>query len=412
MVIINICAKIFSSGLIQDKKVITDILQKRSHLEINELEFKDSVIKADITVFLEHINRKFLSKKNIWIPNHEFISDNDEELISLMDVILCKTRYCFEILSKYCKEHNLRCKVIHTGFITPNPFPVQMDFDKDNKLFIHLAGTSHMKNTDLLINHWITSSLSDADIKLLVAIKPTYINKFNVNNFKVQWIKDTFKSKDVELKCWRYKNLYVYDDYIDETSYHKILLNAICAICPSKTEGFGHYINISRYAKNYIITLDKPPMNEFIKTSYGTLIKVEKSDFAKNKFVYLSKSFDLPVYTFNKKNLVDAVEKVLNMTTSEIQECVNMSLSKLEEANNNCVAILSSVILFDKHGGNKKHEVNEGFESIYDCNYIYDILNAFFYIEFIHIILVLCIVVVLILIYFLVFDARIQMSIS
>ena len=48
-------------------------------------------------------------------------------------------------------------------------------------------------------------------------------------------------------------------------------------ICTSQMEGFGHYINEARASSALIITLDAPPMNELVDSSFGILIPATQS---------------------------------------------------------------------------------------------------------------------------------------
>jgi glycosyltransferase involved in cell wall biosynthesis len=51
-------------------------------------------------------------------------------------------------------------------------------------------------------------------------------------------------------------------------------LQSTCGIhvCPSETEGFGHYINEARGVGAIVVTTDCSPMNELIRPEYGILV--------------------------------------------------------------------------------------------------------------------------------------------
>ena len=43
-------------------------------------------------------------------------------------------------------------------------------------------------------------------------------------------------------------------------------------VCPSSREGFGHYINEARSVSAVIITVDAPPMNEFVTNATSGIL--------------------------------------------------------------------------------------------------------------------------------------------
>ena len=377
MTILNIYGKSFISGLKTDMQIIKHIAQSANIKNVNCIEFKQPNKPCDVAVFLEHIQENLLSKKNIWIPNHEFISEYDEKCINRMDIILCKTHFCKKLIDRYCLKKNIKPTVIYSGFITINPLINEDDFwheldtvtdnkadsevdtvtdDKadsevdtvigseaanddhdeltDKTLFIHFAGTSHYKNTKLLLKHWSNSSLADnTSIQLIAALKTTSVNKFDPHNLDIKWEEKKMLINGQFVHGLAHKNIFFYNELFDKDTYQYLLKKAKFAICPSNSEGFGHYINISRFAGNYVITLDAPPMNELINESYGSLIKINKSDTTKNSYVFISKNFDEPVYTFKKENLEKTVIDVLDMTDKEIKDKSRVSLQILNKTN-------------------------------------------------------------------------------
>ena len=57
----------------------------------------------------------------------------------------------------------------------------------------------------------------------------------------------------------------------------KILMNrAGIHVCPSETEGFGHYINEALSTRSVVITTDAPPMNELVHEESGILASCNK----------------------------------------------------------------------------------------------------------------------------------------
>ena len=65
--------------------------------------------------------------------------------------------------------------------------------------------------------------------------------------------------------------------------YVKLLTTANVAICISRKEGYGHYINESRFFNTWVITMDNPPMNELIIDNKNGLLLKNKQDYYPQK---------------------------------------------------------------------------------------------------------------------------------
>lgn len=84
-----------------------------------------------------------LAKINIIIPNQEWLTITDLELLKQCELVVCKTRYCHKLLENYNKNR------IFTGFISEDLF---FPSPKSNKI-LHFKGKSRQKNTRCLINN-------------------------------------------------------------------------------------------------------------------------------------------------------------------------------------------------------------------------------------------------------------------
>jgi glycosyltransferase involved in cell wall biosynthesis len=79
-------------------------------------------------------------------------------------------------------------------------------------------------------------------------------------------------------------------------------------LCPSKTEGFGHYIMEAMSAEAVVITTDAPPMNEFIKDP-RCLVKYKSS----GQWKYAT------TYVINEKELAYKVKALQQLSHEELQ---------------------------------------------------------------------------------------------
>jgi len=252
----------------------------------------------DVNLFLESLpfkcNIMFPSKTNIFMPNNELFIDTNEdnkkkskynryEELKSIDFILCKTQLCYKffnfIKTENKKSRNYKYQNIYTKFTSSidDKLKVIVDsnsnaFKQDPNLFIHLAGKSHMKNTPELILCWIQNKGFldiDPDIKLVITCYGHCYTSLYIS--LKHWHKyDLKKNPDLSINnktnIATYKNMTIYFKPIEPLSlYNDIISSASVSICISNKEGYGHYINESRYLKKFIITIDYPPMNELVK---------------------------------------------------------------------------------------------------------------------------------------------------
>ena len=240
-----------------DVSILKKELEKLGH-HVNLFDYlKDTHITlADINIFLAQFKSNLFSnaKLNWFIPNAEFCSAPLQDL-QKFDLILCKTEECLRIFHPICKE------TYYLGFTSldchlPSVF-------KNFSKFFHLAGKSVMKGTEEVLKVW----RNHPDLPKLVLIKR------NANITSIP------------------KNVTLLNKRLPRKSLLEMQNKCGIHVCPSKTEGFGHYIMEAMSAEAVVITADAPPMNEFIKDkrclvkcshtapqNYATIYRVDEED--------------------------------------------------------------------------------------------------------------------------------------
>lgn len=217
-------------GLETDRRVMQEALERQGHLVacINYLE--DKKRKADINIFFEHpLPEKFSwAPLNWFVPNPEWYT-RDLKLLDQMDLILCRTKEVHRIFSE--KKY----PVYYLGFTSPDCFDLQIQ--KDFSRIFHLAGASIQKGTSPILAIWN----SDPAAPHLTVIK---------------------HSSDLIISR---RNLKFIASPISERELRRLQNQCGIHLCPSETEGFGHYIMEALSAGAVVITTDAPPMNEFIQ---------------------------------------------------------------------------------------------------------------------------------------------------
>lgn len=235
---INIYTKLNGVGLEADAHLLYDILSPFHDVSVIDWD-KPTRRPANIGIHLEHIRKELINlcRYNISVPNPEWFDDAFKPLLRNINLVLCKTLYTKQIFD------NLHPNCVYTSFTSRDMYV--SDYEKC-KMFLHLAGKSSHKGTETVYNAW----KNDLDMPILFMQKSVNVGGFRLNQ------------KNYVGSFKRVK--------FDEIS--EMLNMSLFHLCPSKAEGFGHYINEALSCGAIVISTDAPPMNELIKPDYGFLI--------------------------------------------------------------------------------------------------------------------------------------------
>ncbi len=226
---VNIFTHMNGKGLDTDAHVLKEALESL-HCHVKVIDFLDSQWnKAHINIFIQNLfSEKFpMAKFNFFIPNPEWY-DQSTELLERIDLILCRTHEVERIFK------NLKLPTYYLGFTSPDCY--KQEIKKNYHHLFHLAGGSHLKGTEKLKELW----LGNTSLPILTVLN--FLNPYHSKRKNLEWISERIPQEDL-----------------------RSLQNA-CGLhlCPSKTEGFGHYIMEALSAASVVVTIDAPPMNEFI----------------------------------------------------------------------------------------------------------------------------------------------------
>ncbi len=279
---INIIARDNSAGLTADINILTELFLKRGW-EVDFTDYKSlrrfalwSYNAYDLNIFLQWANPAWLriARKNILIPNPEWFKDKWLQSLNRFDGIFCKTKHAVEIFKK--ENPN----TLFTSFTSKDKSLTGIRKNYHN--YLHVAGKSKMKGTDIIVKTWIKN--------------PDFPHLF------VIW-------RNVNHKIHNFKNLTFISEYINDDEL-KLLMNK-CAvhICTSSAEGFGHSICESLSCGALIISTDAPPMNELIRPQRGILVKPIRQEKKK-----LSHAFFIDV-----TGLENAVKNIGNTNEKDME---------------------------------------------------------------------------------------------
>ena len=213
-----------------------------------------------------------LSGNNIFIPNQEFVRDETIADLEKCYQIWCKTKYAHKIFL----DRGLDARYI--GFSSEDLY--LPNIEKDYSKFIHVAGRSHLKGTRTLLELWVENPSWPT---LNVVTSQSYF-------------KDNFIAVNI--------------NYLSDLSFSALqqLMNQ-CGVhlCPSETEGFGHYINEAMSTKALVITVDAPPMNELVPAGQGLFAK-----YSREEIMSLSQRFFV-----DKNDLKNQIIAAIDMNDTE-----------------------------------------------------------------------------------------------
>lgn len=252
---------------------------------------------ADVNLFLEQVEPEYLDfAKNNWLMVNQEWMNIGPEIMSRIDLVLCKTRDAVILLQKYRKKHDLKFSIYYTKFTSE--FNESEGFENDFGYFFHGAGKSEHKNTSAVLDCWE----QNPELPLL---------KLTCNSFCYE---SQIKYKHEQ--CNERENIELHSSFLPAEQYNQ-LKKAGWYVVPSKAEGWGHYLHEGRARGAIIITTDAPPMNEFVTDEVnGFLVPPSHAEV----FVRGSKALGAMEYSVDPTALSVVVKKALAMGEQERAE--------------------------------------------------------------------------------------------
>lgn len=194
----------------------------------------------ELNIMLERIRPEFCraAKRNVLVPNPEYFRTRDRARLSSMDAVWVKTRHAERLFSA------LGAPTHYIGFDSTDRLLAEAPRER---AFFHGPGQSGNKGTRQLLELWRRHP---------------------------QWPTLTL--------VWRRKrvdvgnlppNVRLVREHLDDAAYQRLQNAHVFHLCPSQTEGFGHYIVEAMSCRAVAITLDAEPMNELVTTRRGLLVQ-------------------------------------------------------------------------------------------------------------------------------------------
>lgn len=299
---IGIIGKSNGVGLTRDIQLLADSLRSGGHevtvhaIDVTQARRRRSVLSqsviglqqtwrrfqpsrrkaaVDLNLMLEHVWPEFLSQArgNILVPNPEWFDRHDLRFLKRADIVWAKTHQTDLIFRR------LGLATQFIGFDSEDRYDPAVR--RERRCF-HLAGKSMMKGTDRLLRAW--------------AQQPHWPT-LTVIQHSASMHAPEISAANIDRRV----------GYLDDAQLRHEQNACMFHLCPSLTEGWGHYIVEALGVGAVPITVDAPPMNELVTAERGLLMPYERTGTQR-----LAQT-----HYFSTTGLQSAMERVIAMSDEE-----------------------------------------------------------------------------------------------
>jgi glycosyltransferase involved in cell wall biosynthesis len=222
-------------GLSTDIELLGTLFSNAGH-QVMTAEWKARKIpQTDVAIFIELLSPHLMrfADKTIGIFNPEWFLEHWTKYAGKMNQIWAKSTMAAEVFEQLNRNTH------YTGFLTRDLY--DPDVPRQDTV-IHVQGNSQDKNTARVLETW--SAYGDELPPLTVL---------------------TQKTLNVPKGVTRVGR-------VDSTELRRMMNENFIHLCPSRVEGWGHYITEALSVGAHVVTTDASPMNEHVSPGWGTLI--------------------------------------------------------------------------------------------------------------------------------------------
>jgi glycosyltransferase involved in cell wall biosynthesis len=285
-------------GLQREYEILRDILIPAGHA-VTGVDFQNTsrCPPADVNLFLETVVPSvFSASPENWVmPNPEWWHDEYQRALPAVTRVLCKTHHAYELFRKLAGD-----RACYVGFMSRDLY--QADVERKPR-FLHLAGNSQLKNTEAILKAWKKLPYR------LTVVSPYYYRQAS----KLPHVKAYERVSDDKLR-----------QLMNSRQFH---------LCPSKYEGFGHYIHEAMGVGAVVVTSDGPPMNELslpkdllVPTTLGANMCLAR------------------LHEVTAEAVIDRVRHVAKLSSTRIQEISRASRAHFEQERSSFRARILEVV--------------------------------------------------------------------
>lgn len=200
--------------------------------------------KYDINIMLEHVRPEYfpMAHRNVLMPHPEWFIESDRVGLDGIDQVFALTRHAVPIFEQLGKP------VRYTGFTSEDRLDRGVPRER---AFFHLAGRSSNKGTARLLALWHRHP----EWPLLTVVQ------------NPRAVKELASAANIDHHV----------DYLPDTELKRLQNSHRFHLCPSETEGFGHYLVEAMGIGAAVVTVDAPPMNEMISDDRGLRVQIAET---------------------------------------------------------------------------------------------------------------------------------------
>jgi glycosyltransferase involved in cell wall biosynthesis len=196
-------------------------------------------------VFVERITARWLrcAGRYVLIPNQERYPERLVPLLRHLDHVLCKSHHAVEVFAAHHPSvHYLGFTSVDRRLAGARP---------DYGRVLHLAGSSTLKGTSTLLEVWARNP---------------------------EWPELTLVQHARNAPRTVPANVRLITDYLPDAELQALQNACGIHLCPSRSEGWGHYIVEAMSCHAVTLTTSAPPMNELVQPDRGVLVPYHRSE--------------------------------------------------------------------------------------------------------------------------------------
>jgi glycosyltransferase involved in cell wall biosynthesis len=279
------------AGLSRDLPLLADALQRAGYSTqtlglphrgrfaewLTRLQLAGKAPAFDVNVMLERIRPEFqrAAHRNVLVPNPEYFRPQDRAALAGMDAVWAKTHHAGQLFQ------TLGARTHYIGFTSPDRLDANVP---RRQAFFHGPGRSGNKGTKALLNLWKKH--------------PEW------PTLTVAWRRKRIEIEDLPA------NVTLIREHVSDADYRRLQNEHRFHVCPSQTEGYGHYLVEAMSCRAVVVTLDAEPMNELVTPERGVLVPAHASG-----------TQDLAtLYRFDEAGMEQAIERCLSMDAAATEQ--------------------------------------------------------------------------------------------